>query len=113
MGSAIEVTDLNFDEVIVKANKPALVDFWAVWCGPCRVMEPVIEEMARKYGDKIIVAKLNVDENPQTAAQFAIRAIPTILFFKDGQVVDRVVGAVPQSYLEEKIQALIGNTQQQ
>ncbi len=108
MGMAKEVTDATFEAEVLNAGKPALVDFWAVWCGPCRMIEPVIEELAQKYGDKVVFAKMNVDENYNVPVQYGIRAIPTILFFKDGQVVDRVVGVVPAGVLEEKIKRLIG-----
>ncbi|NPA34742.1 MAG: thioredoxin [Chlorobi bacterium] len=104
---AKEITDANFEEEIIKSGKPALIDFWAVWCGPCRMIEPVVEELAEKYKGKAVVGKMNVDENYNVPVQYGIRAIPTILFFKNGEVVDRVVGVVPGAVLEEKLRKLI------
>jgi thioredoxin 1 len=106
MGKTIELNDLNFDQ-IVKTDKPVLVDFWAEWCGPCKMIGPIVEELAGDYDGKAVVAKLNVDENPQTAAKFGIRSIPTILVFKNGQVVDKQVGAVPKSVLSQKLAAQV------
>ncbi len=108
MGMAKEITDANFEEEIIKSGKPALIDFWAVWCGPCRMIEPIIEELAERYKDKAVIGKMNVDENYNVPVQYGIRAIPTILFFKDGEVVDRVVGVAPAAVLEEKLKKLIG-----
>ena len=100
---AIELTDANFDQLVVKATQPVLVDFWAEWCGPCRMVGPVVEELSKDYEGKIVVGKLNVDENPNVSMQFGIRNIPTILFFKGGEIVDKQVGAVPKSVLAGKI----------
>lgn len=108
MGMAKEITDANFEEQIIKSGKPALIDFWAVWCGPCKMIEPIIEELAERYKDRAVVGKMNVDENYNVPVQYGIRAIPTILFFKDGEVVDRVVGVVPAAVLEDKLKKLIG-----
>ncbi len=105
---AKEITDANFEQEILNSGKPAMIDFWAVWCGPCRMIEPIIEELAEKYKDKAVIGKMNVDENYNVPVQYGIRAIPTILFFKDGEVVDRVVGVVPAAVLEEKLKKLIG-----
>ena len=103
-GKLITVTDANFNNEI-EANKGlTLVDFWATWCGPCRVVAPVIEQLATEFEGHIRVAKLDVDANPQTAMRYNIRSIPTILFFRDGKHVDTVVGAVPKALLERKIQ---------
>jgi thioredoxin 1 len=102
---AIEITDANFDELVIKSTKPVLVDFWAEWCGPCRMVGPVVEELAKEYDGKAVVGKLNVDLNPGVSTQFGIRSIPTILFFKGGQLVDRQVGAVPKSAIEGKLKA--------
>jgi thioredoxin len=102
---AIELTDANFDEVVLKSNVPVLVDFWAEWCGPCRMVGPIVEEMAKEYGDKAVIGKLDVDNNPNVSVQFGIRNIPALLFFKNGQVVDKQVGAVPKSVLVGKLNA--------
>ena len=102
---ALEITDANFDEIVLKATQPVIVDFWAEWCGPCRVVGPVVEELAKEYDGKAVVGKLNVDNNPEISTKFGIRSIPTILFFKGGQLVDRQVGAVPKSALEGKLKA--------
>ncbi|TAL58665.1 MAG: thioredoxin [Bacteroidetes bacterium] len=100
---ALELTDANFDEVVLKSDKPVLVDFWAEWCGPCRMVGPVVEELAKEYDGKAVIGKLNVDFNPGVAMKFGIRNIPTLLFFKGGQLVDRQVGAAPKSALEAKL----------
>jgi thioredoxin 1 len=106
MGKAIVLTDANFDEVI-NSGKPVLVDFWAEWCGPCKMIGPVVEELAGDYDGKAVIAKLNVDENPQTTAKFGVRSIPTLLVFKGGQVVDKQIGAVPKSVLNQKLAAQV------
>ncbi len=98
-----EATDSNFQSDVLGGDKPALVDFWAVWCGPCRAVTPIIEELAAEQGDKVNVFKMNIDDNPQTPAQFGVRSIPTIMLFKDGKMLDQVVGAVPKSELERLI----------
>ncbi|MBL7938648.1 MAG: thioredoxin [Flavobacteriales bacterium] len=101
---ALELTDSNFEELALKSDKPVMVDFWAEWCGPCRMVGPVVEELAKEYDGKAVIGKLNVDNNPQVAMKYGIRSIPTILFLKNGQVVDRSVGAVPKSQLSQKLQ---------
>ncbi|MCC7303526.1 MAG: thioredoxin [Bacteroidia bacterium] len=102
---ALELTDSNFDQLVIKSDKPVLVDFWAEWCGPCRMVGPVVEELSKEYDGKVVVGKVNVDNNPAISAQFGIRNIPTLLFFKGGQVVDKQVGAVPKSVLAGKLEA--------
>lgn len=103
----VELTDANFDEIVLKANKPVLVDFWAEWCGPCRMVGPIVSDLATEYGDKAIIGKVDVDSNPGISAKFGIRNIPTILFFKDGQIVDKQVGAVPKAQLANKLDAIM------
>ncbi len=102
---ALELTDANFEEVVLKSDKPVLVDFWAVWCGPCRMVAPIVEELAKDYEGKAVIGKLDVDNNPNVSAQFGIRNIPTLLVFKNGEIVDKQVGAVPKSVLAAKIDA--------
>ncbi len=104
---AIEVTDANFEEVVLNSDKPVLVDFWAEWCGPCKMVAPVVKELADEYGDKAVITKMDVDSNPGTSVKFGIRNIPTILFFKKGEVVDKQVGAVPKTILASKLDALM------
>ena len=105
MGKALEITDANFSELVANSDKPVLVDFWAEWCGPCRMVGPVVERIAEAYEGQAVVGKVDVDMNPETAMKFGIRSIPTLLFFKNGQLVDRVVGAAAQSVLEDKLKA--------
>jgi len=100
---AVEFTESNFDELALKSNKPVLVDFWAEWCGPCRMVGPIVEELSRDYDGKAVIGKVNVDENPGIASKYGIRNIPTILFLKNGEVVDKSVGAVPKSVLSQKL----------
>jgi len=104
---AIEVNDSNFEEIVIKSEKPVLVDFWAEWCGPCRMIAPTIEDMAREFSDKAVVAKCNVDDSPQVAIKYSIRSIPTILFFKEGKIADKQVGAVPKNVLADKLKSLL------
>jgi thioredoxin 1 len=104
---ALQVTDSNFDELVLNSGKPALVDFWAEWCGPCRMIAPYVEQIAEEYKDKAVVAKVDVDSCPGIAARYGIRNIPTVLFFKGGQQVDKQVGAVPKSNLVAKLEALL------
>jgi thioredoxin 1 len=102
MAKAIEITDANFKE-IMKSDQPVLVDFWAEWCGPCKMIGPLVEELASDYEGKAVIGKVDVDANPAVAQQFGIRSIPTLLFFKDGEIVDRQVGAVPKAVLAQKL----------
>lgn len=106
-GQYLTATDQNFKAEILDSGKVALVDFWAAWCGPCQMLGPVIEELAGEYEGKAVISKLNVDENPNTAAQYGIRSIPTMLIFKNGEVVDQMVGAMPKNMIAEKINAQI------
>jgi len=99
----VEVNDANFDAEVIKANTPVLVDFWAEWCGPCKMIAPTLEEIAKDYDGKLKVGKLDVDNNQSVSMKFGIRSIPTLLIFKGGQVVDQVIGAVPKKMLVEKI----------
>jgi len=103
----ITLTDANFDEVVLKADRPVLVDFWAEWCGPCRVIGPLVKEIAEDYKEKVIVGKLDVDSNPGVSSKYGIRNIPTVLFFKNGTVADKQVGAVPKGNLVNKVEALL------
>lgn len=103
----IEVTDVNFEEIVLQSDKPVLVDFWAEWCGPCRMIGPLVSELSEDYKGRAVIAKMDVDTNPGTAAKFGIRNIPTILFFKSGEIADKQVGAVPKTILSSKIDALL------
>ena len=100
---ALEFTDTNFQQEVLSSDKLNVIDFWAEWCGPCRAIGPVIEELSKDYADQIKVGKVNVDQNPQLSIQYGITSIPAILFIKNGQVVDKQVGAVPKSVLDKKI----------
>jgi thioredoxin 1 len=102
---ALELTDANFEELVLKSDKPVLVDFWAEWCGPCRMVGPIVEEIAKEYDGQAVVGKVNVDENQGVAAQFGIRNIPTLLVFKNGEIVDKQVGVAPKNVLEGKLKA--------
>ena len=100
---AVSFSTSNFQEVVLNSDKPVLVDFWAEWCGPCKMIGPLIEELATEYDGKAVIGKLNVDENPDIAATYGIRSIPTLLVFKGGEIVDRIVGAVPKANIAQKI----------
>lgn len=103
----ITVGDANFEKEILDSDIPALVDFWASWCAPCRAIAPIIEEMAEAYSGKVKIAKLNVDENPATPGKYGVRGIPTLILFKDGKVVDQLVGAVPKTQIENLIKKVL------
>jgi thioredoxin 1 len=104
---ALEATDGNFDELVLNSDKPVIVDFWAEWCGPCRMVGPIVEEVGVDYEGKAVVTKVDVDSNPGITAKYGIRNIPTILFFKNGEVADKQVGAVPKSTIVAKLDALL------
>ena len=104
---ALEVNDDNFDEVVIKSDKLVLVDFWAEWCGPCRMVAPIMEDISQEYNGKALVVKCDVDSSPGVSAKYGIRNIPTILFFKDGKIADKQVGAVPKASFVTKLNALI------
>ncbi|MGB1298369.1 MAG: thioredoxin TrxA [Psychrobium sp.] len=99
----IQLTDANFEQEVINADRPVLVDFWAEWCGPCKMIAPILEEVAKDYGDKVTIGKLNVDQNTETAPKYGIRGIPTLLLFKDGNVVATKVGALSKTQLTEFI----------
>jgi thioredoxin 1 len=103
MSKPIEVTDTNFELEVLKSDKPAVVDFWAVWCAPCKIIVPYLEQLAAEFDGKVKFFKMDVDNNPNFPSKFGIRSIPTILFFKDGQVIDQVIGAQPKAIFQEKI----------
>ena len=107
MSDLLEVTDDNFETEIVKSDIPVMVDFWAEWCGPCKMVGPVVEELSKEYAGKIKIGKMDVDQNQQTPAKFGIRSIPTLILFKDGEVVQTIVGAQPKSYLEEELKKVL------
>ena len=107
VSSVMEINDSNFDQEVMKSDKLTLVDFWAPWCGPCKMIGPVMDELSKDYDGKVKFTKVNVDDNPSTASSFGIRGIPTIVFVKNGEVVDQVVGAVPKSELEKAIKESI------
>lgn len=101
--SILHVTDGNFEQEILKAGKPALVDFWAPWCGPCKALAPAVDELAESYKGRVVVSKLNIDDNPLTASKYGVRSIPTLLLFKDGKIADTLIGLVPKERLEDFI----------
>lgn len=104
---ALEFTDSNFEDLVLKSDKPVIVDFWAEWCGPCRMVGPIVQEIGEDFAEKAVVGKLDVDSNPDVTMKYGIRNIPTILFFKNGEIADKQVGAVPKSVLVDKLEALI------
>jgi thioredoxin 1 len=103
----VEVNDANFDQEVLRSEQPVLVDFWAVWCGPCKAIAPIVDNIAAAYAGKLKVTKVNVDQNGATPSRYGIRGIPALLFFKGGKVADQIVGYVPQNVIEEKVQKLI------
>ncbi|MBN1849446.1 MAG: thioredoxin [Deltaproteobacteria bacterium] len=107
MADILEVSDKNFDSEIMKADKPAMVDFWAEWCGPCKMVGPIVEELAKEYQDKVKVAKMDVDQNRETPARFGIRNIPTLILFKNGEVAKTIIGAQPKRSIEDELKKLL------
>jgi thioredoxin len=103
----ITFTDNNFEEEVIKSDKPVLIDFWAVWCGPCKIIAPVVEELAAEYEGKVKVGKLDVDENQQASIKYGVRSIPTLLIFKDGKVKETIIGAVPKSQIVQKLNSAL------
>ncbi|HLE43564.1 MAG TPA: thioredoxin [Methylomirabilota bacterium] len=102
----LHLTDASFDSTLAERQEAVVVDFWAEWCGPCKAIAPVLEELAQEYAGKVTIAKLNVDEHPGVAARFQVRSIPTLLFFKGGRVVDQVIGAVPRAQIKKRLDAV-------
>jgi thioredoxin 1 len=107
MGNVREVTDRTFAQEVLHSTSPVLVDVWADWCGPCKVIAPIVEELAREYEGQLTVMKLDVDENPQTALAYRVQSIPTLLVFKDGKLAERIVGAVPKRMIVDKLQSVV------
>jgi thioredoxin 1 len=106
-GKLSHIKDAEFEQEVIKSGVPVLVDFWAPWCGPCQMIAPVLEELAQEYGSRVKIAKMNVDENPATPPLFGIRAIPTLILFKGGEVVERITGVVPKDQLKEKLRKVV------
>ena len=103
----VEVNDSNFEEVVLKSEKLVIIDFWAEWCGPCRMVDPIIKEISEEYAGRVLAAKVDVDSNPGITSKLGIRNIPTVMFFKDGEMVDKQVGAVPKSYFVSKLEPFL------
>ncbi|HVO73783.1 MAG TPA: thioredoxin [Ignavibacteriaceae bacterium] len=103
----IDITDSNFDQEVIKSDKPVLIDFWAVWCGPCRMVAPIVEELAKEYEGRVKFGKLDVDENQQTTIKYGVRSIPTLLIFKNGKLMDTIIGAIPKNQIVHRLQAAI------
>lgn len=107
MGNVLEISDQTFDQEVLKSSTPVLIDFWAPWCGPCKAIAPVVEEVAGTYAGRLKVVKMNVDDNPQTPTRYGVRGIPNLLLFKQGQVADQIVGAVPKAHLVRAIDSAL------
>ncbi len=104
---AVEVTDATFEEIVLKSDKPVLVDFWAAWCGPCRMLAPIVDELNNDFGDKVVITKVDVDAHQEFAAKYGVRNIPTVLMFKGGEVADKQVGVAPKAVYTDKLNALL------
>ncbi len=104
---ALEITDATFEEVVLKSDKPVLVDFWAAWCGPCRMLAPIVEDLSKEFDGKAIVGKIDIDANQEFAAKYGVRNIPTVLIFKDGEVAEKQVGVAPKNTYAKKLEALL------
>lgn len=109
---ALEINDANFEDIVLKSDKPVLVDFWAEWCGPCRMVGPLVEEIAKEFDGKAVVGKVNVDNNPEISMKYGIRNIPALLYFSNGEIVDKQIGAVPKSVLAGKLDAQVKKVSQ-
>ena len=107
MAEVLDVTDQNFDAEVLNSETPAIIDFWAEWCAPCRAISPIVKDLAEQYGDKVKIVKMNIDENPGTPGKYGVRAIPTVLAFKGGTVVEQITGARPKAAFEEMVQKLL------
>lgn len=107
MSEPIHVSDAEFQEKVLDSSTPVVVDFWAPWCGPCRMVAPILDELAKEYADKITIAKINTDENPEWAMKFGVQGIPTMLFVKDGELFDRMVGAAPKPFIKQRLDAML------
>ncbi|MDX1671927.1 MAG: thioredoxin TrxA [Balneolaceae bacterium] len=109
MAEPVHLTDDSFEDEVIKSDKPVLVDFWAEWCGPCKMVEPIVKELADEYEGKAKIGKVDVDNNPEISTKYGIRSIPSLLIFKDGEVVDQIVGAVPKSQLKKQLESHLVN----
>jgi len=107
MSTPIHVSDAEFEEKVINSSTPVVVDFWAPWCGPCRMVAPILDELASEYGEKIVIAKVNTDENPQWATRFGVQGIPTMLFVKNGELFDRMVGAAPKPSIQQRVDNML------
>lgn len=109
-GNTVTVTDADFEQNVLSSDKLVMVDFWAPWCGPCRAVAPILEELAGEYNDRVVVAKVNMDENPRYATEYGVMAIPNLIFFRNGEMVDQIVGAGPKTFYKTKLDSLLSET---